>query len=191
MSPQPRLRRSQRGKRPTYKVGDVVEVVRVDGIVTGRLLKKTDEADASNSARWLVALEDKSEEEGIIEKSLGRVLDETELAQRRVLEEMESESGKSSGGSNSGKQRVNKAKPTITKRAVRNGRVNTRSSGNKAVGTLLGSEPKLRSGKRFGPSQSEKIIKRKNEEVVKVKMLTGTLYLYRGDHPRAEFVRTV
>lgn len=30
-----------------------------------------------------------------------------------------------------------------------------------------------------------------NETVVKVKMLTGTLYLYRGEHPRAEFVRTV
>lgn len=30
-----------------------------------------------------------------------------------------------------------------------------------------------------------------NETVVKVKMLTGTLYLYRGDRPRAEFIRTV
>lgn len=29
------------------------------------------------------------------------------------------------------------------------------------------------------------------ETVIKVKMLTGTLYLYRGMHPRAEFVRTV
>lgn len=30
---------------------------------------------------------------------------------------------------------------------------------------------------------------KKKEEVVKVKMLTGTLYLYRGEHPRAEFIR--
>ncbi len=29
------------------------------------------------------------------------------------------------------------------------------------------------------------------ETVIKVKMLTGTLYLYRGMNPRAEFVRTV
>lgn len=29
------------------------------------------------------------------------------------------------------------------------------------------------------------------ETVIKVKMLTGTLYLYRGMNPRAEFVRIV
>jgi len=29
------------------------------------------------------------------------------------------------------------------------------------------------------------------ETVVKVKMLTGTLYLYRGTNPRAEFIRIV
>jgi len=33
--------------------------------------------------------------------------------------------------------------------------------------------------------------KNANETVVKVKMLTGTLYLYRGENPRAEFIRTV
>jgi len=115
------------------------------------------------------------------------VIDKTELAQRRALEEMDSESGKS----NSSKQRVIKAKPTKTKQTLRNGRVNTRSSGKNTAGQILSAEPKLRSGRRFGNAKSEKIIKRKNEEVVKVKMLTGTLYLYRGDHPRAEFVRTV
>jgi hypothetical protein len=31
---------------------------------------------------------------------------------------------------------------------------------------------------------------KKNENVVVVKMLTGTLYLYRGENPRAEFLRT-
>jgi hypothetical protein len=30
---------------------------------------------------------------------------------------------------------------------------------------------------------------KKDENVVVVKMLTGTLYLYRGEKPRAEFVR--
>ena len=29
------------------------------------------------------------------------------------------------------------------------------------------------------------------EEVVKVSLLTGTLYLYRGEHPRAEFIRRI
>lgn len=42
------------------------------------------------------------------------------------------------------------------------------------------------------PKQSAKRIKSDDgEEVVKVNMLTGTLYLYRGLHPRAEFVRRV
>jgi hypothetical protein len=30
---------------------------------------------------------------------------------------------------------------------------------------------------------------RKDDNVTVVKMLTGTLYLFRGDRPRAEFVR--
>ena len=30
-----------------------------------------------------------------------------------------------------------------------------------------------------------------HESVVEVKMNTGTLFMYRGDNPRAEFIRTV
>lgn len=42
------------------------------------------------------------------------------------------------------------------------------------------------------PKQSTKRIKTDDgEEVVKVHLLTGTLYLYRGLHRRAEFVRRV
>jgi hypothetical protein len=44
-------------------------------------------------------------------------------------------------------------------------------------------------GKRRGGNRGGGKKPKKNEDVVKVKMLTGTLYLYRGDHPRAEFVR--
>jgi hypothetical protein len=41
--------------------------------------------------------------------------------------------------------------------------------------------------KKKVPSKGKKVAK--DENVTVVKMLTGTLYLYRGDRPRAEFVR--
>uniref|UniRef100_A0A7S2HBW0 Uncharacterized protein n=1 Tax=Helicotheca tamesis TaxID=374047 RepID=A0A7S2HBW0_9STRA len=50
--------------------------------------------------------------------------------------------------------------------------------------------PERRGGsRRGGPRPSRK--PDKNQEVVKVKLLTGTLYLYRGEHRRAEFIRFV
>ena len=42
-------------------------------------------------------------------------------------------------------------------------------------------------GKKSSQSSSSK--KGKDEEVVKVKLNTGTLYLYKGSHRRAVFVR--
>ena len=44
------------------------------------------------------------------------------------------------------------------------------------------------------PTKKKNVFKtkkvKKDENVTVVKMLTGTLYLYRGDRPRAEFVRS-
>jgi hypothetical protein len=39
------------------------------------------------------------------------------------------------------------------------------------------------------PTKKKKVTGKYEEEVVKIKMLTGTLYLYRGLHRRAEFIR--
>ena len=50
-----------------------------------------------------------------------------------------------------------------------------------------GSKRRMLSNNNFPKIKRQKA----NEEVVVVKLLTGTLYLYRGAHRRAEFVRRV
>ena len=64
-----------------------------------------------------------------------------------------------------------------------NTRIVTRSTRGSGEAVLL---PELPMKKKV-PSKGKKVAK--DENVTVVKMLTGTLYLYRGDRPRAEFVR--
>lgn len=227
MSPAQRLRRSQRGKRPSYEAGDLVEIVRNNGIAHCQLLYKIDEsgntsASSSSIPRWLVAFDDESEDEEISEKSLGRLVQRGELNRNHQVHgnagagDGESDSGKSSdktggasflprrGGktvSGADKQKkATKAKQMQVKfpssRVQReDSGVNTRSSARKmredgvpvTEGVLYsGIKPGRRGGKRVSRGGKKP---KKNEEVVKVKMLTGTLYLYRGENPRAEFIR--
>ena len=78
-----------------------------------------------------------------------------------------------------------KFKKPINKKAnkVASTRIGTRSSrGSGAEMVLL---PELPAKRNF---KLKKV--KKDENVTVVKMLTGTLYLFRGDRPRAEFVRT-
>ena len=103
----------------------------------------------------------------------------------------------------SGSDRVKKAKTTVTfsqdsnttttgltkkttkapkiAKKVKSTRIGTRSSGE------VSKIPEL------PPMKRRKVIKEnmvmKDEACKVVKMLTGTLYLYRGDQPRAEFIR--
>ena len=60
-------------------------------------------------------------------------------------------------------------------------RVGTRSSGDAEI------IPELPSKRKIGIKRVKKV--KKDDNVTIVKMLTGTLYMYRGDRPRAEFVR--
>jgi hypothetical protein len=60
-------------------------------------------------------------------------------------------------------------------------RVGTRSSGDAEI------LPELPSKRKIGIKRVKKV--KKDDNVTIVKMLTGTLYMYRGDRPRAEFVR--
>jgi hypothetical protein len=68
------------------------------------------------------------------------------------------------------------------KDAATSARRTTRGSGEALAGLL----PDVMPRKKAVPKKKLK----KNENVVVVKMLTGTLYLYRGENPRAEFLRT-
>ncbi|KAL3827640.1 hypothetical protein ACHAXA_000513 [Cyclostephanos tholiformis] len=99
----------------------------------------------------------------------------------------------------SGSERANKAQKTVTfsqesnatsasrKKATKvkmaksnSSRIGTRSTGEVAI------LPELPMKKK--PAKEKRV--KKDENVTIVKMLTGTLYLYRGDRPRAEFVRS-
>ena len=70
----------------------------------------------------------------------------------------------------------NKSKPSSRK-------IGTRSKGGASEMMLLPDLPKKKA-----PAKMKKI--KKDENVTVVKMLTGCLYLYRGENPRAEFIRS-
>ena len=76
------------------------------------------------------------------------------------------------------KKNGGKSKDTIV-----TARRSTRGSGESLVGLL----PEVMPRKKSVPKQKKL---KKTDNVVVVKMLTGILYLYRGDKRRAEFVRT-
>ena len=78
------------------------------------------------------------------------------------------------------KQNAAKTKKTVP------ARVGTRATRGTSGGNLAGLLPDVMPRKKAVPKKTVK----KNEHVVVVKMLTGTLYLHRGDRRRAEFVRT-
>ena len=77
------------------------------------------------------------------------------------------------------KQNAAKTKKTVP------ARVGTRATRGTSGGNLAGLLPDVMPRKKAVPKKTVK----KNEHVVVVKMLTGTLYLHRGDRRRAEFVR--
>jgi hypothetical protein len=78
------------------------------------------------------------------------------------------------------KQNVAKAKKTAP------ARICTRTTRGSAGEALAGLLPDVMPRKKGVPKKN---VAKKNENVVVVKMLTGTLYLYRGDRRRAEFIR--
>lgn len=71
----------------------------------------------------------------------------------------------------------NKSKPSSRRK------IGTRSKGGTSEMMLLPDLPKKKA-----PPKMKKI--KKDENVTVVKMLTGCLYLYRGENPRAEFIRS-
>ena len=69
------------------------------------------------------------------------------------------------------------------KKKLSSRKIGTRSKGGTTEMLLL---PEIVTKKK-APSKTKRI--KKGDNVTIVKMLTGTLYMYRGDHPRAEFIR--
>lgn len=79
---------------------------------------------------------------------------------------------------------------TAARLSAREARVRRRQQAPKVVAARKGTSNK--SKKLSGAAkQAVKRKKEKEEDCVKIKFLTGTLYLYRGERRRAEFVRRV
>ena len=145
----------------------------------GILLSRDEGEDHSAEVtHWVVSIDGASEEEVVSEKVLGRVLDD-------VVDQSDSSTIEKSA-----KEKTVKKKTTTTKfkNKKRKGGRFTRTSGNSGEDESL-----LNDGAAESPPQpNAKPSKQDGDEtVVEVKMLTGTLFIYRGENHWVEFVRTV
>ena len=99
-----------------------------------------------------------------------------------------SQKSNTSGGNNSSSNNNDKKKKISTtntkKKSKPSARVGTRSTRGSGEMVLLPELP-IKKKKQFKVKRIKK-----DDNVTVVKMLTGCLYLYRGDRPRAEFVRS-
>ena len=80
----------------------------------------------------------------------------------------------------------NNSKPMITSKKVAQRTIGTRSKRGSGAVELL---PELVLPTKKKVPKVKKVATVQEDNVTVVKMLTGTLYLHRGDRPRAEFVR--
>lgn len=97
------------------------------------------------------------------------------------------ESNVTANTTSTNKKNTTKKSTTTTKQV----RVGTRSKGTTTKMLLLPDNLPPMNKRKNSNSCTPKVKKfKKDENVTVVKMLTGNLYLYRGDRPRAEFVRS-
>jgi hypothetical protein len=142
-------------------------------------------------AHWMVSFEGDAEEHEVTEKYIGRLVESSETDSIKSADDPPSPkvgSAISAKGKNAAATRKGKSPPRKAASASphRGGgaKPSTRSNIKDGKSLLKGIKPtkKPPRGNALGEN---------DESVVKVKMLTGTLYLFRGENPRAEFVRTV
>lgn len=155
------------------------QVVRTGGIDIGILLSKDEEEDGrvGEVTHWVVSVDGSSEEEVISEKALGCVLETQDQSdgstyEKALKEKPVKKSTEVKVKSSSGKNK--------------NRRANTRAASKNGENSLLAN------GLDFERRQTARPKKKDGDEtVIEVKMLTGSLFIYRGDDHRVEFVRTV
>lgn len=172
--------------------------MRDEGVAIGRLVRKadTDSEGEGLVEHWIVSLDGQSGEEEVTEKYIGRIVEEDDTESKQEGDATTTDLPVSKGTGTTRlkekKQNGSKAKrSTLTGRyeqSNKESRPSTRAaSRNKSGDTKL-----LKGVKHIKKTSKQSHNNNKtsgNETLVKVKMLTGTLYLYRGDKPRAEFIR--
>lgn len=148
----------------------------------GILLSKDEDDDSrpGDVTHWVVSVDGSSEEEIVSEKMLGRVLEaHDQISDGSTVE-------KSLKEKPAAKPTKAKIKPGSKKLAQAKSRVT------RAGATKNGEEPMADDGGAIERRPAPRPKKKEGDEtVIEVKMLTGTLFIYRGEHHRVEFIRTV
>jgi hypothetical protein len=175
-----------------------------------------DSDSETNVAHWIVSFVGDAEEHEVTEKYIGRLVEssETESVKSTQTPPSARAAATTTTTTTTAKSRSNTTKSTRKEKSPPrkaksplNGSIKgeVRPSTRSTIKQPVAQPVKLAPIKK-GAVKCVKTIKKpparggggggskpagENETVVKVKMLTGTLYLYRGDRPRAEFIRTV
>lgn len=174
-----------------------------------------DSDSETNVAHWIVSFVGDAEEHEVTEKYIGRLVESSET--ESVKSTQTPPPARATTTTTTAKSRTNTTKstrkdksPPRKAKSPQNGSIKgeVRPSTRSTIKQPVAQPVKLGAIKK-GAVKCVKTVKKpparggggggtggnkptgENETVVKVKMLTGTLYLYRGDRPRAEFVRTV
>ncbi|KAL7490057.1 hypothetical protein ACHAW6_015797 [Cyclotella cf. meneghiniana] len=203
----------------TYKKGDVVEFQLNGSAVRGRLVKKSPTtASLSEPQLWIVAPSDRRRKnEQISELELRKVAAAENPTDKRKNFKSGSSQGSKGSDENSDEQKVTKSTASSTENSTgssnkkRKSEENSENIGKKVTfqdqkkfkkssnpNTRVGTRSTRNSSQDFFDDQQQplhslkkNIKKVKNDEnVTVVQMLTGTLYLYKGETRRAEFVRS-
>lgn len=150
----------------------------------GILLSKDEEDDRSGDVtHWIVSVDGSSEEEVISEKMLGRVLETVDQSDSSTIEKTLKENPA---------KKVTKAKIKSASSASINQKKVIRRINTRAAATKAGEEGLLDEGLEVERRPTPRPKKKDGDEtVIEVKLLTGTLFIYRGENHRVEFVRTV
>ena len=173
-------------------------------------MRKVDQDSDSeaNVAHWIVSFVGDAEEHEVTEKYIGRLVEssETESVKSTQTPPPSTKAATARSRTNNSRLRRDKSPPHKAKSPPASVKGDVRPSTRSTI-----KQPVKPQGKQNGVKKvvvkSVKTVKKppmktgggggggkqsgENETVVKVRMLTGTLYLYRGDRPRAEFIRTV
>jgi hypothetical protein len=126
---------------------------------------------------------DSNEEEVISEKALGRILDDSDdSVKSATIEKLVTTEKKPV-------KKGTKAKNKVTSGNKGTRRMNTRATSKNGNGSQSTLNDRIDMERRAPSPRPKK--KQGDETVIEVKMLTGTLFIYRGENHRVEFVRTV
>lgn len=181
------------------------QITRSNIIQKGRLAYNLTEGPSPNP-RWLVKFDNDNKDEELYEHDFGKVLKATEQedspSSQAIPPPRRARTSRNSGSSEDvPNKRVtfSESSPMTSDDSAADhaAKVSAREERSRLRQAKVEEAPPAIEGgsKRLMPpnnlSNNNKRQKAKGDEVVVVKLLTGTLYLYRGAHRRAEFVRRV